>query len=549
MNDCYIGLDIGGTKCAVVLAQANRGIQILDKIRFDTCAEKGFDFAWGKLCQATEEMLRRAAGQNRRVRAIGVSCGGPLNAREGVVLCPPHLPGWVNVPVVRLLEDRFRLPAFLQNDANACALVEWRLGAGRGTDHMIFLTMGTGMGGGVIAEGRLMQGFSDMGGEIGHLRLTEEGPVGFGKAGSVEGYVSGEAIGKQGRALTQSLISQGRPPAWTRDGCPEESVDARLLAEYARRGDPDAKGLFSFVGKMLGRLLGQLTDAFNPQRIVIGSIFVRCEDLLRPAMEEELKKEAIPISLRGLQVLPAQTGEAIGDLASVMTALYALDIDPLTAGDEEDPRPLAHYRRLLRRYPALEPCRESVMDAYLLLRDCYQRGGKVLVCGNGGSCADAQHIVGELMKGFYLKRPLPDEKRQAVSALTDSLLPGAAALLQQGLPALALTDHQALSTAVQNDQDPALAMAQQALGYGRKGDVIIGISTSGNAKNVCLAVAAAKAAGMTALGLTGGTGGRLKALCDCAVVAPADTPADVQEYHLPIYHTLCAMLEAKFFSE
>ena len=188
------------------------------------------------------------------------------------------------------------------------------------------------------------------------------------------------------------------------------------------------------------------------------------------------------------------------------------------------------------------------MQAYLLLRDAYARGGKLLVCGNGGSCADSQHIVGELMKGFYLKRPLQDDILRKMQDALEPLLPGAAALMQGGLPAIALTDHQALNTAVQNDLDPSLAMAQQVIGYGRPGDVILGISTSGNARNVALAVAAAKALGLTAIGLTGGTGGRLKAMCDCAVVAPASTPADVQEYHLPIYHALCAMLEARFFA-
>ena len=547
MNNCFIGLDIGGTKCAVVLAEVNHGIRILKKIRFDTCSENGFEYTWSKLCEATQDMLDHAESEKWHVRAIGISCGGPLNARDGIVLCPPHLPGWVNIPIVRLLEERFHIPAFLQNDANACALVEWRLGAGRGCSHMIFLTMGTGMGGGVIAEGKLMQGFSDMGGEIGHLRLTEDGPVGFGKAGSVEGYVSGYAIGQQARALTRQLISQDHTPAWISDGHQEEEIDTKLMAEYAHRGDPDAIGLFDYIGKMLGRLLGQLIDAFNPKCIVIGSIFVRCEDLLRPAMEKELNKEAIPISLQGVQVLPAQTGEAIGDLASIMTALYALDIDPMTVGDEQDPRVLTHFQRLFERYPALTVCRESIMDAYLLLRDCYQQGGKVLVCGNGGSCADAQHIVGELMKGFYLKRPLSDEKRHAVTANADHLLPGIAGLLQQGMPAIALTDHQALTTAVQNDQHPLIGMAQQVIGYGRNGDVIIGISTSGNAKNVCLAVATAKALGLSSIGLTGSEGGRLKELCDCIVTVPATAPADVQEYHLPVYHALCAMLEAKLF--
>jgi len=187
------------------------------------------------------------------------------------------------------------------------------------------------------------------------------------------------------------------------------------------------------------------------------------------------------------------------------------------------------------------------MAAYRMLLDSYRRGGKLLAVGNGGSCADCEHIVGELMKGFYLKRPFPPEAKAWLREKTDALLPGAADLFQQGMPAIALTGHAALSTAVQNDLDPSLAPAQQVAALGRPGDVVLGISTSGNARNVALAVQTGKALGLRTLGFAGGSGGRLKALCDCAVVVPGDSPADVQELHLPLYHTLCAMLEAKFF--
>ena len=548
MNKYLIGLDIGGTKCCVLLAQVNGGITFADKIRFDTHAERGFDYSYGKLCEGIDEILARNGLKSADIRAIGVSCGGPLDSRQGVVLCPPNLPGWVNIPLTAMLEEKYGVPAFLQNDANACALVEWKLGAGRGTSDMIFLTMGTGMGGGVIAEGKLLRGHTDMGGEIGHLRLTEDGPVGFGKAGSFEGYTSGGGIGRQAVALTQNMLAEGQTPRWIADGHAMEEVDAKLMAAYARAGDADAKAFYAHIGTMLGRGLAILADAFNPECIVIGSIFVRCEDLLREAMEAELKKEAISFASEKLRVVPAQTGESLGDLASIMVALYALGIDPLERTDETDARVLAHYNRLFERYPALDACRGQVMDAYLMLRRCYDRGGKVMVAGNGGSCADSEHIVGELMKGFYLKRPLAQEKREKIRALTEGLLPGAAELMQQGLPAIALTGHPALSTAVQNDLDPLLCAAQQVVGYGREGDVVIGISTSGNAKNIALAIQTAKALGMETLGLTGGSGGRLKEACDCAIVVPGNTPADVQELHLPVYHTLCAMLEAKYFS-
>lgn len=549
MKPYWMGLDIGGTKCAVLLATVDGGIHLKDKLRFETQSERGFEPVYAQLTETMDEILRKNGLTYADLNAVGVSCGGPLDSRRGAVLCPPNLPGWVNIPLKAMLEERCGVPVYLQNDANACALVEWKLGAGRGCSDMIFLTMGTGMGGGIIAEGKLLRGCTDMGGEIGHLRLEKEGPVGFGKAGSFEGFTSGGGIQRQARALTEKMVREGRTPAWVRDGHGPEEADAKLLAAYARTGDADAKAFFDHIGTMLGKGLALLTDTLNPEKIVIGSIFVRCEDLLRPAMEAELKREAIPFSLEGVQVVPAQTGETLGDLASIMAALYGCDVDPMEETSEREPRVLEQYERLFHRYPALDGLRGSVMEAYLLLRGCYSRGGKLLIVGNGGSCADAGHIVGELMKGFYLKRPFPEEKRAAIAAQTESLLPGTAELLQQALPAIDLTQHGALSTAVQNDLEPLLTAAQQVAGYGKPGDVVLGISTSGNAKNVALAVGVAKALGLSTIGLTGGSGGQLKELCDCAIIVPAHTPADVQEYHLPIYHTLCAMLEEKFFGE
>ena len=549
MKQYWMGLDIGGTKCAVLLATVDAGIHICDKIRFDTCAEAGFQSVYGRLMQAMEEIVSRRGITFAQVEAIGVSCGGPLDSRRGVILCPPNLPGWVNIPLRDMLQERFGVPVYIQNDANACALAEWKLGAGRGSEDMIFLTMGTGMGAGVIAEGRLIRGHTDMGGEVGHLRLTEDGPVGFGKAGSFEGYTSGGGIQRQARELTRQLTAQGQTPQWIADGHSEEEIDAKLMADYARSGDEQAKAFFDHIGRMLGRGLALLADAFNPERIIIGSVFVRCEDLLRPAMEEALRAEAIPYALEGLSVLPAQTGEALGDLASIMAALYGRGVEPMAETAERSEAVLAHYERLFRRYPVLEGHRAEIMEAYLLLRRCYEQGGKLLIAGNGGSCADSQHIVGELMKGFYLKRPLESTVKERLREGMGDILPGGEERLQRGLAAIALTEHAALSSAVINDNDPLLTYAQQVVGYGKPGDVLLGISTSGNARNVALAVAAAKALGLHTIGLTGGAGGRLAALCECVVAVPGASPADVQELHLPVYHTLCAMLEAKFFGE
>ncbi|MHC1787548.1 MAG: ROK family protein [Christensenellales bacterium] len=549
MKDHFIGLDIGGTKCAVVLAQVDRGISILRRISFDTRAQGGPEATISRLMQTVEEILAQSGLTIAAIAAVGISCGGPLDSRRGVILAPPNLPGWIDIPLPALIQARFHVPAFLLNDANACALVEWQLGAGRGTQDMIFLTMGTGMGGGIIAEGELLRGHTDMGGEIGHLRLSEEGPVGFGKAGSFEGFCSGGGIALQAQRLTRDLISAGTPPRWTREGHPPETLDARLMAQYARQGDADALRFFSGVGRMLGKGLALLVDAFNPEKIIIGSIFVRCEDLLRPAMEAALRAEAIPFSLQGLSVVPAQTGEALGDLASIMVALHALRIDPMREAGEREPRVLQHLEALLRRYPQLIDAREGILRAYLALRDGFAAGHKLLVAGNGGSGADSDHIVGELMKGFRLKRPLPQAQRDAVGALTDGLLPGASRLLQQGLPAISLTGHPALSTAVANDLDPLLVFSQQVMGYGRPGDLLLCVSTSGKARNLALAAGTARALGLMTLGLLGRDGGPLKGACDISILVPGDDTAAIQELHLPVYHTLCAMLEAKFFAE
>ena len=201
-----------------------------------------------------------------------------------------------------------------------------------------------------------------------------------------------------------------------------------------------------------------------------------------------------------------------------------------------------HIARLIERRPGLAPHCETVEQAFAALRNCYQAGGKLLLCGNGGSAADADHWAGELLKGFARKRPLPPADQTRFPS-------GIGAKLQGALPAIALTGFPALSTAFANDVDPELIFAQLVWGLGRPGDVLVGISTSGNAANVCAAMETARARGLLCLGLTGQGGGRLAPLCDICIRAPATETYLIQEYHLPIYHCLCLMLEDCFFGE
>jgi len=202
---------------------------------------------------------------------------------------------------------------------------------------------------------------------------------------------------------------------------------------------------------------------------------------------------------------------------------------------------------LLSRYPSLGACSVAITAARDALVAAYERGGKLLICGNGGSAADSEHIVGELMKGYLSPRRLPDDLAARLRATSPELGPGLAEKLQGALPAINLTGSLSLATAFANDVSGELAYAQAALGHGKKGDVLLGISTSGNALNVRAALCVARAIGMTAIGLTGKGGGKMAGLCDILIAVPATRTFEVQELHLPVYHCLCAMVEERFF--
>ena len=208
---------------------------------------------------------------------------------------------------------------------------------------------------------------------------------------------------------------------------------------------------------------------------------------------------------------------------------------------------LARLDELIIRYPNLKREKENILMAYHLLEQTYVIGGKLLVAGNGGSASDAEHIVGELMKGFVKPRKIEKELAENLMLIDEKLGNELAEKLQGALPAIALVGHVALSTAYLNDVDPMLGFAQQLNGYGKKEDVFLGISTSGNSKNIIYACAVARAKGMKVIGLTGRDGGKLADMADVAIVVPEQETFKIQELHLPVYHALCLMLEERFF--
>lgn len=315
----YLGIDIGGTKCAVIAGTDE--MKIMRKEVFPTESQKGPDHAINLLLEkATEIVDELGIGS---LLAVGISCGGPLNSKEGIVQSPPNLPGWDNIPIVRLFNDRFNVPVFLQNDANACALAEWKFGAGKGTRNMIFLTFGTGMGGGIIIDGKLYSGTNDLAGEVGHIRLAEQGPRAYGKNGSFEGFCSGTGIALIAKDIVSRKIALNQPVSFCRNIEEADKISAKDVAEAAFAADKTAIEILRISGEYLGKGLSILIDILNPEKIVIGSIYARCRQFIEPACMEVIRHEALDPARAVCSIVPAALGEQVGDFASLSVAMVS----------------------------------------------------------------------------------------------------------------------------------------------------------------------------------------------------------------------------------
>lgn len=301
-----IGLDIGGTKCAVSVGKCSAdSIEIYKRECFPTA-----NLSWQEVLQTFTQYIRRFETEISAFEpgSIGISCGGPLDSTRGIILSPPNLPGWDEVPVVKYFTDRFHVPVHLQNDANACAWAEYRFGAGRGTRNMVFMTFGTGLGAGIIIDGKLYAGTNDNAGEIGHIRLSPEGPVGYNKAGSAEGFCSGAGIARLAaiRAREKGLCI-GNP-------------DTREIFAKVREGDSFFTEVFRESAEKLATILAYTIDILNPEVISLGGVFMRNADLFMEIILPILDKEALPLAKRVCRIMPAGLGEAVGDYAALAVA-------------------------------------------------------------------------------------------------------------------------------------------------------------------------------------------------------------------------------------
>jgi glucokinase len=311
-----VGVDIGGTKTAIVVSK--RLPDILERVEFPTIPSEGPSRAVVLIQKGINSTLQRQGLSIGAIRGIGVSCGGPLDRSRGVIQAPPNLATWVDIPIKAILEERFGVRCNVENDANAGAVAEHRYGAGRGVNNMVFLTMGTGLGAGIIVDGRLYHGTNDFAGEIGHVRLTPRGPVGYHKRGSAEGWASGGGIAQLAKRVVDEARERHRDTLLMRH---RGTLTARDVCEAALRRDLVANQIVRTAARRLGQVLAILVDILNPQRIVIGGLAMRTGDLILGRARAVMAREALPVSAGSCEVLPAALGERIGDIAALAVAM------------------------------------------------------------------------------------------------------------------------------------------------------------------------------------------------------------------------------------
>ena len=318
MKEYVVGIDIGGTKLATVVADKTG--HILGKVRKPTHSEKGPEYAIGLLFDMVREVVNQVGVEQTSISAIGVSCGGPLDTKTGIVYSPPNLPGWDALPLKALLESEFQVPVIIENDANASALAEFRFGGGRGYSAVLYMTMSTGIGGGIVIDGQVYHGANDSAGEVGHQILLPNGPrCGCGKRGCLEALCSGPAIARRAQAAIRKQRKGGKSPTalLTLAEGQIEAVKSEHVLAAARTGDALALELVQETAYYMGWGIANLVNILNPDIVLLGTIAVAAGDLLLDPIRETVSKFAMTRPAEAVNIAPAELGDALGDLAAV----------------------------------------------------------------------------------------------------------------------------------------------------------------------------------------------------------------------------------------
>lgn len=316
-GEVFAGIDLGGTKILVLVAD-ERG-NVLADARLPTEAKSGVDGVIGRMVEATRDAAAEARLEMPSFRAVGVSAPGPIDAAEGVITDPPNLPGWHNVPLARILRERLGRPVVLENDANCQGVAEHQFGAGRGYRHMIFLTVSTGIGGGIIIDNRLYTGASGAAGELGHIAVATDGPTcGAGHVGCLEAFASGAAVARQ----AQELIDAGQLPRTARIAEHNPPLDVEDVYRASQEGEAEAGAIIERAGRYLGIGLASLMNAFNPEAIVLGGGMMNMgEAITQPALEMA-RQRAFPQAFADAQVVEGSLGERAAALGAIAVARH-----------------------------------------------------------------------------------------------------------------------------------------------------------------------------------------------------------------------------------
>lgn len=504
--DTIIGLDIGGTKTAIL--EGTYEADILQRHEIPTQAQDGFPVTFERICAEVESIMQTAKQLGRMIGAVSVSIGGPLKIDEGIILAPPHLPRWVNVPLKTLLAQRFNLPVFVEHDGNAGALAEYFFGAGRGARNIIFLTAGTGLGGGFIIEGQLYRGTTDTAGEVGHIRLANEGPMEYGKAGSWEAFCSGEGMLK----LAQSMFPGHYPDALT----------TRDLVDAALEGDEIARQVIHKSGEWLGRGLAVLIDTLNPQVVVLGSLGGALGDLFLQPARDVVLAECLPQPADACRIVPAQLGTRLGDVAALIAAIHMhrqSTAAPSPTISTPSSALAVTLQDSLRVQMRMSDIAEVIEKSARAICRALQDGRKVIVFGNGGSATQAQHLAGELVGKYGPAR--------------------------KSLPSIALTADSGVVTCIANDFGYEHVFSRQVEAFAQPGDVVIGITTSGRSLNVIQGLDAGRERGAVTVAMTGERG-LVGSSADFVIPVPSGNTARIQEGHAFIVHYWCDVIDAEF---
>lgn len=294
----FLGLDIGGTKTAVCVGN-EKGV-ILAQKKFLTHSDpyKTLDQAIKIATQLSKDL------KIENFKSCGISCGGPLDSKNGIILCPPHLQKWKNIKICEYISQRLKTPTYIENDANACALAELLWGNGKGCKNMVFLTFGTGFGAGLILNGNLYRGTNSQAGEIGHIKIKETGPYCYGKKGAIEGFCSGAGIS----ALYKTQTGK--------------NLNANEIFDLANNDDISAKNVIKESAKMLGLTLSMIIDLLNVEKIIIGSIYTRRESIYKPIIEEIIREETLELNYQACEISPSGLGDNLGNMASLGVAMW-----------------------------------------------------------------------------------------------------------------------------------------------------------------------------------------------------------------------------------